>query len=335
MHRAGILGVGALIPEKVVKNNFWDEIELFNLPPNGRSPFEGIEERRFFDENILPSDAGTEAARLAIKNSGIDADDIDLVMVQSMIQDEILPGNASKVQHKLGLKNAGAWNVDSCCSSFVTMVVIASNLIATGEFRNILIAVSAFNSQLSDFSDYLCINLGDAAGAVVMGRVPEGRGYIASACTSDGSYHDAFILTERLPYNVQKRNHFKPSPSKPLLTTNAQKIREMGRDSVKNMSYVLNKVMSKANIKGEDINLFLSHQPCYWAHDAWRNSVGIPETNSYQTFRKYGNIASASIPVNLFEAWQKGMLKDGYNLLIASSGAGENHIAALLKWYSA
>lgn len=126
-----------------------------------------------------------------------------------MIQDEILPCNASKVQHKLGLKNAGAWNIDTCCSSFVTMIVIASNLIAAGEFRNILIAVSAFNSQLSDFSDYLCINLKDAAGAAVMGRVPEERGYISSACTSDGSYHDAFILTERLPYNIKKEVHFK------------------------------------------------------------------------------------------------------------------------------
>lgn len=70
------------------------------------------------------------------------------------------------------------------------------------------------------------------------------------------------------------------------------------------MSFVLNKVMSKANITGESVDLFLSHQPCCWAHEAWRDSVNIPETNSYQTFKKYGNIASASIPVNLFEALQ-------------------------------
>lgn len=81
MYKAGILGVGAFIPEKVIKNDFWNNIELSNLPPNGRNPFEGIEERRFFSEDILPSDAETEAGKLAIKNAGIDADDIDLIMV--------------------------------------------------------------------------------------------------------------------------------------------------------------------------------------------------------------------------------------------------------------
>jgi len=78
--------------------------------------------------------------------------------------------------------------------------------------------------------------------------------------------------------------------------------------------------------------LFLSHQPCHWAHGAWRDSVGISPDNSYETFGKYGNIASATVPVNLFEAYEKGFLKEGSNLLMASSGAGENHIAAVLKW---
>ncbi len=332
IYSAGILGVGSCIPKQVRKNDFWDNIPLGNLPHNSRNPFEGIDERRVFPDNMLPSDAEAEAGRMALQDAGISPGEIDLVMVQSMIQDEILPGNASLVQYKLGLHHAGAWNVDTCCSSFVTMVANASNLIAMGEFRKILIITSAFNSQLSDFSDYLCINLGDAAGAVVMGVVPDGRGYVASYCNSSGQYHKAFTLMERMPYNEPNRIHYKASPQKAVLTTDPALIRETGRNSIKNMEAVLRKVLSKADISPENVDMFFSHQPCHWAHSGWRDSIGIPDTKSYQTFRKYGNLASASIPVNLFEAKQKGLLKVGDTVLFASSGAGENHIATVLKW---
>ncbi len=331
---AGIIGVGACIPEKIMGNDYWEHFKMGRTPKNGKDPFYGIKERRVFDEDMVPSDAEVIAGKKAIEDAGLTCDDIDLVMVQSMIQDEILPGNASLVQHKLGLKKAGAWNVDTCCSSFVTMTTIAANLIALKQYRKILIITSAFNSQLADYSDYLCIYLGDGAGAVVMGEVPENRGFTASHCTSNGYYHDAFILTERLPYNVERTKHYKGSEAKALLTVNAEKAHQLGKHSVEDMKKVLDKVLKKSDLTGNDINLFLSHQPCHWAHSAWRDSVNIPEKCSYQTFMKYGNIASATVPINLYEAKNKGILKDGDNLLIASSGAGENHVAAVLKWYS-
>lgn len=330
---AGILGVGVCIPNHVRKNCYWDDVEFGNLPPNNRNIFEGIHERRVFPESMLPSDAEVSAAREAILDADITPHEIDLVMVQSMIQDEILPGNASLVQHKLGLTNAGAWNIDTCCSSFVTMVVTASNLIATQEFKNILVITSAFNSQLSDYSDYLCVNLGDAAGAVVIGKVPEDRGYVGSSCISHGQYHDAFVLSERMPYNTPKKSHFKQSPAKAFLTTHPTKIRDLGKHSVENVTNIIKKVLTKTATTADEIDMFLSHQPIFWAHDAWRESVGIDKSKSYQSYHKYGNLASASIPVNLYEAKKQGMIKDGDNVLIASSGAGENIIAALLKWY--
>ena len=81
----------------------------------------------------------------------------------------------------------------------------------------------------------------------------------------------------------------------------------------------------------DDIDMFFSHQPADWAHGAWRDSINIPKERSYETFRKYGNLASSSIPVTLYEAKEKGLLKERQTLLIASSGAGENHIAAIIK----
>lgn len=327
---SGILGVAAVMPQEVRKNDFWNNIKFSNLK-EGKNPFDGIEERRIFPNEMLPSDAETEAGRRALEVAGVSPSEIDLVIVQSMTQDEILPGNACIVQHKLGLKNAGAWTVDTCCSSFVTMVVTASNLIATGEFKKILIITSAFCSHMIDYSDYQCCYLGDAAGAAVIGPVKEGNGYIASFCNSHGEYHKGFTLQSRQPEGYNRR-HYMPSLEKPLLTFDKDITREIGKGSVEHMKFVLDRLIEKSGVKAEEIDLFLSHQPCHWAHAAWRDSIGVLPKNSYQTFHKYGNIASATVPVNLFEAIDKGMLKEGSNLLIASPGAGENHIAAILKW---
>lgn len=328
---AGILGIGAYIPEEIRKNDFWENIKIMNLPEGRRSPFERIDERRVFPSDILPSDAEVKAAEIAIKDSCISKDDIDLVMVHSMLQDEIIPSNASLVQYKLGLKNAGAWHIDTCCSSFVTMVTTASNLIAMGEFKNILIVTSVFHSRILDYSDYISLYAGDGAGAVVMGQVPEGRGYIASFCNSDGYYHDAFTLSERMPLNHTRRKFFEPSPLRPFFTTNPIKTNGVGKNSVDVMKEVLEKALKKANMTSDDIDMFFSHQPADWAHGAWRDSINIPKERSYETFRKYGNLASSSIPVTLYEAKEKGLLKERQTLLIASSGAGENHIAAIIK----
>ncbi|PYG85634.1 3-oxoacyl-[acyl-carrier-protein] synthase-3 [Ruminiclostridium sufflavum DSM 19573] len=327
---AGILGVAAFVPEKVRKNDYWKNIKFTDLK-EGKNPFDNIEERRVFPEEMLPSDAEAEAGRRAMETAGVSADEIDLVMVQSMSQDEILPGNACIVQYKLGLKNAGAWTVDTCCSSFVTMVVTASNLIAAGEFKKILIITSAFCSHMIDYSDYQCCYLGDAAGAAVLGPVTDGRGYMASYCNSHGEYHKGFTLQLRQP-KAYDRRHFMSSLEKPLLTFDKDMTREIGKGSVEHMRFVLDKLLEKTKMNAKDIDLFLSHQPCHWAHAAWRDSVGILPDNSYQSFSKYGNIASATIPVNLSEAAERGMLKDGSKLLLASSGAGENHIAAILRW---
>lgn len=331
VYSAGIIGLGSNMPEEVRKNDFWDNMNIVNLTRKERNPFEGIDERRVFPEDLIPSDAEVEAGRRAIEDSGLDPDEIDLVMVHSMLQDELIPGNASLVQHKLGLRNAGAWNMDTCCSSFVTMSIAASNLIAMGTFKNILIVTSVFHRHMLDFSHYISPSLGDGAAAVVMGRVSEGRGYITSHCASNGAYHDAFTLKERIP-DGQKWVHYKPSPSKPVLVFNDETAYKIGKNSLKDMVGVLNTLLDKAKVKPEDIDFFVSHQPVHWSHDAWRDALGIPATKSYQTFRKYGNLASTTIPVNLFEAREKGFLHDDGIVLMTSSGAGENFSAALFKW---
>lgn len=331
IYSAGIIGIGVNIPDEVRKNDFWDNIPIAYSTRKARDPFIGIDQRRVFSDELLPSDVEVVAARRALEDSGVNPDDIDLVIVHSMVQDEITPGNASLVQHKLGLKNAGAWNMDTCCSSFVTMAIAAANLIAMGTYKNIIIVTSIIHSQILDYTSYLSPSAGDGASAVVMGRVSEGRGYIASHCESYGAYHDAFTLKSKIPEG-SKLVHYKPSLEKPILVFNDETAYKAGKNSLKNMTTAIGAVLNKGNVKPEDIDFFVSHQPIHWAHDAWRDAFGIPPSKSYQTFRKYGNLASSTIPINLFEAREKDMLNDDGIILMASSGAGENFSVALFRW---
>lgn len=334
MKNAGILGMSIFMPEKVVTNDYWNDKEFVNLPSrkSRESCFKGIEERRFFPKEMLPSDAESEAGKRALINAGVKPEEIDLLLVHSMVPDEVIPGNASLVQHKMGLINAGAWNMDTCCSSFVSMLISASSLIATGTFRKILIITSIFHSKILDENDYLSVVIGDGAGAVVMGEVSEDKGYLASHVTSDGYFHDAFTVRERMPLVCDYKRHYEAAPFKNLMTTNPEKTREMGKRTIEFMTPVMNTALEKASAKASDIDFFFSHQPVYWAHDAWREVLGLSQEKSYQTFNIYGNLASTSIPASMYHALQENKISDGDLVLFASSGAGENHAALVMRW---
>lgn len=334
IQKAGIQGVGIYMPERIIPNSYWDDKEFLNLPPKKTKEdcFKGIKERRAFPMDMLPSDAEAKAGESALRNANVSPEEIDLVLVHSMVQDEVIPGNASLVQHKLGLKNAAAWNLDTCCSSFVSMLVCASNLIECGTFKKILVVTSVFHSKIIDENYYLSPHAGDGAGAVIIGQVPEEYGLVSSHFTSDGHYHDAFTVRERLPLGAQYRKHYDQIPMRNLMTINYEKALEVGRHSLDHMEEVMFKTLEKVDLTTSDIDFFFSHQPSRWAHKAWRETLGLTEDKSFETFEIYGNLASTSIPASMFHAIKNNKIKKGDTILLASSGAGANHAAALLKW---
>jgi len=322
----------------------WFETWLENLPPKKRdNPFQGAKERRrvpidpvslresIVPHPMLPSDAETIAGALAIINSGIAKDEIDLLLAHSQVPDLPLPPNASLVQHKLKLKHAGAYGVDSCCSSFVTMVEIACGLIRAGIKNTILIISSFIDSHVIDRSAYFSINTGDAAVGAIVTRVEEGYGYISSASTSHGGRHDGIIFQQRSP-SLLKKTGFGPDYAQEFTTFhNPQACKEIAANAQQDMVEVVHKVLTKANLGISEVDFFVTHQPVAWAANAWREALGIPSNKFYESFETYGNIATCSVPTNLLEAIESKSIKAGDHILMASSGAGENHIAVLEK----
>ena len=322
----------------------WFRTWLSNLPESKKAdPFQGTKERRrvpvdpdslkesLIPHPMLPSDAETLAGSMALVNSQVLPEQIDQLICSSQVPDLPLPPNASLVQHKLQLRNAGAFEVDSCCSSFVTMLELAEALIRSGLRQNVLIVASYVDSHVSDKSDYFSVNTGDAAVAAIVSTVADGDGYLSSHSSSHGSRHNGIILQRRSPQLV--KSPFQRSRYEQDFVTfyNPAANKEIAVNSQKDMKEVVSMALAKAGMSTDEIDFFVTHQPVHWAGKAWREALQIPEDRFYETFCKYGNIANCSAAVNLYEAIETGRLKAGDRVLIASSGAGENHIALLEK----
>jgi len=318
----------------------WFDSWVQKLPPKKRKdPFQGAVERRrvpmdplslrksIHPHPMLSSDAETLAGALAIFNGGVDKDEIDLVLCSSLVPDLHVPMNASLVQHKLGLKNAGAYNVDTCCSSFVTMMEIAMNYVRCGVKKKVLIVGSALDSIINDKTSYWSVYIGDGAAAGIVGEVDEGYGYISSHSSSIGHRHKAIIFKKRKPELVVTTSQG-PSYEQEFVTFyDMEMCKEIALEAGHDMAGLVNKTVSKAGYTPADIDFFVTHQPVPWTPHAWREAVGVPESKFYQSFEKYGNMAVASAPTNHLEAVEQGLMKEGDKVVIASSGVGENHIA--------
>ncbi|MCG8454176.1 MAG: 3-oxoacyl-ACP synthase III family protein [Spirochaetales bacterium] len=335
----------ALLPGRVETNwdgwesQPWYESWLAQLPPKKReNPFQGAVERRRVPMDpesvrnsvrphpMLSSDAETLAAGMAIFNAGIDKNEIDLVLCSSLVPDLHVPQNASLVQHKLGLEHAGAYNVDTCCSSFITMMEVAMTYVRMGLKKKVLVVGSSLDSIINDKSTYYSVYIGDGAMAGIVGEVEEGYGYIASHSHSIGRRHKAIVFAEREPalYKTTSQGPSHVQEYVTFLDKDMQK--EIAKETQNDIIRVTDGMFAKTSYGRKDIDFLITHQPVPWTPESWRQCLDVPKDRIHDTWAKYGNIAVASSAVNHLEAIEEGKMKAGDKCLIVSSGVGENHI---------
>lgn len=318
----------------------WYQTWLKQLPEKKQlDPFQGAVERRRvpLDPNsvrnttrphpMMPSDAETIAGALALLKWGKPKEEIDLLLSHSQVQDNPLPSNTSLIQHKLMLANAGAYGIDSCCSSFVTMVEVAASLVRSGAKRNVLIVNSIIDSFINDKGDYYSVNTGDAACAAVVSMVDGKVGYEGSFSLSRGELHDGIQFRRRAPKLFSPVSML-PSYEQDFVTFyNPKSVRAIGAKATEYLHNVVDKLSERTGIPVSEADFLITHQPVAWAPNAWRESLGFKEDKFYQSFEKYGNIATCCVAANLLEAIEQQLVKENERVLLASSGAGENHIA--------
>nr|WP_114495930.1 beta-ketoacyl-ACP synthase III [Fontibacillus phaseoli] len=322
----GIVGFGKYVPEKVLTNA--DLEKMVETNDEWIVSRTGIRERHIAAPEQATSDLAYEAAVRALKSAGLAAEDLELIIVATVTPDTTFPSTACILQDKLGAKKAAAFDLSAACSGFVYSMATANGFLQTGMYNNALIIGADTLSRITDYSDRnTCVLFGDGAGAVVLGEVPQGRGFLSFDLGAEGA-GGALLKLEgggsRLPASqdtVQGGKHF--------IYMNG---REVFKFAVRVMGTATEEVLRKAGKSKEDIDLFVPHQANIRIIQSAMQRLDLPEEKCVINVDKYANTSAASIPLALVEAAEEGRMKEGDTILLVGFGGGLTWGASVLVW---
>jgi 3-oxoacyl-[acyl-carrier-protein] synthase-3 len=322
---AGILGTGSYTPSRVLTN--FDLEKMVDTTDEWIRTRTGIVERRIADPDVATSDLALPAAQAALEQAQVDVSDLDLIIVATVTPDTIFPCTAAILQQRLGAK-AAAFDILVGCTGFVYGLAVAGEMIASGAYDHILVIGAETLSRIADWEDRsTCVLFGDAAGAAVVGPVPEGRGILSYSLGNDGTNADALKIPaggSRLPASaetVTNRLHY--------LTMNGA---EVFKFAVRSMAESSEEVVSRAGLAMKDIDLVIPHQANLRIIDAAAKRLNIPYERFVQNLDRYGNTSAASIPLALDQSVREGRVSSGDLIILSSFGAGLSWGSLVLRW---
>lgn len=322
----GILGTGAYLPEKIVTNA--EIAKIIDTSDEWITSRTGIKERRITDEHTATSDLALEAAKRALEDAGVRAEDLDLIIVGTVTPDMTFPATACLIQARLGAHRAAAFDLSVACSGFVYSLITASQFVASGAYQRVLVIGADTLSKILNWQDRsTCILFGDGAGAVVIGPVEEGTGLLSFELGAQGDLNEKLLVRaggSRIPLtteNIDKRLHFLEMAGP-----------EVYKFAVKIMGESAARVIHKAGLSLEDIDYFVPHQANNRIIEAAAKRLKLSKEKVFKNVEKYGNTSAASVPVALDEAVKDGKIKKGDNIVLVGFGAGLAWAAATIRW---
>lgn len=326
--KATIAGVGMYAPEKVVSNKYFDELYKKDIGTFLREQ-RNIFERRWMKEEQSTSDLILPAARQAMKAAGLDAKDIDLIIVSTDTPDYLSPSTASVVAFKLGAAKAGTYDINTACAGFVTALDIASKyIVADEQYQNILVVGAYAMSKWLNMDDYKIASLfADGAGAAIVRRSTDGTGFLASHMYTDGQYHDymgIYAGGSWKPVNqdvLDKKEHLLAFPKRIPPETN-------GIHWPRISKILLNKIGKTPN----DIKHFFITQFNVQSIYETLDRLEVPRERAQYVMDRYGYTGSASIGMALADAVDQKKLKKGDLCLFIGSGGGMSMAALAMEW---
>jgi 3-oxoacyl-[acyl-carrier-protein] synthase-3 len=364
MTTAGILGFGSFLPPHVRSNDFWPQTfrpqddaernkdlldvqrsargEAVQVAPEiaeamaefGSDPFRGARTRHVIDDGVEVSDMEAEACRRAMRNAGVRPDQIDLLLIHSVLPDMIQPTNGPAVQIKCELSNAAAWTIDVACASLIAEMQTATALIQTGAHRHVLCVASYAPSRFVDYANPASTGLGDGAAAIVMGPVEPGFGVLGTWMRTDGAMRDGVVITTVVDGVPQRRWDRCSGPAR-ITSLNIDYGKTGGLQVAHACPQAGMGALENAGLKIEDVALLVCNQSLGWMAGACRRALGLPAGRSIDTFSEIGNIGAAAIAFNLERAAQEKRLNKGDVVLCFSQGAGFSRGALVYRWSGA
>jgi 3-oxoacyl-[acyl-carrier-protein] synthase-3 len=323
----GILGVGNYVPKKILSNA--DLEKMVDTSDEWITKRTGISERRILEDEKPIYSMGVEAAKQALADAGLEAGDIDLVLVSTSTPDYFTPSTSCLIQREIGAVNAAAFDMVAACSGFVYGMTVAKQFIETGYYKHVLLVSNEAMSRLVEWKDRnTCVLFGDGAGAVVLGKVQDGYGILSTYIGADGGTGEKITI----PCLYVPEEDLKRRESFDNNMTLWQDGQEVFKFAVKIMPYASEMVLNQAGMSLEDVKYIIPHQANIRIMESAAKRLGVAFEKVYTTIRKFGNMSSASIPVAIADAYKKKCLNKGDNLLLVGFGGGLTWGSALIKW---
>lgn len=322
MKRAYIKGTGSYTPPKVLKNDFFDAVGssdewIFkNL---------GIRERRIAEGEVT-SDLASKAALNAIESANITPEEVDLIIVATSTPDRQAPSTACFVQEKINAKKAVAFDISAVCSGGLYGLAIGSQFIQTGMYKNVLVIGADTFSSITDWSRKDSVFFGDGAGAIVLSATEEDKGFFDFKLFADGTGKYHFNIPAggcEIPASeetIKQGLHFFQMNGKEVFNT-----------ATKVLPEAINEILNSNNLKAEDVDWVIPHQPSIRILQKVAEEVQIPFEKVMTNMDKYANTSGGTIPIVLDETYRSGKIKQGDILLFAAVGSGWTWGSALYK----
>ena len=328
MRKATIAGTGMYAPERVIKNEFFNDLYKKDIGTFLQEQ-RNIKERHWMNEDQRTSDLIIPAAEEALKNAKITAKDLDLIIVSTDTPDYLSPSTASVIQYRMGATKAGTFDINTACAGFVTACDIASKYIASDErYQNILVVGAYAMSKWLNFDDYKIASLfADGAGAAVIQPAKDTQGFITSELYTDGQYHDYMGIyaggsaTPITAAVMEKKEQLLAFPKRIPPETNGIHWPRLTKNLLERMHKMPN------DVKHFFITQF-NVQSIYETMDR----LEVPRSRAHYIMDRYGYTGSASIGMALADAARDHKLKKGDLIVLLGSGGGMSMAAMALEW---
>jgi len=325
MQKASITGWGKYLPDKILTN---EDLEgMVDTSDEWIKSRTGIKQRYIAAENQTTGDLAYHASRKALAKADLKAENLDMIIVATVTPDMPFPATSCILEDRLGAANAATFDLEAGCSGFVYGLSVASQFIETGMYDNILVVGAETLSKIMDWEDRnTCVLFGDGAGAAVVQSVEKG-GFMSFDLGSDGSGGESLFmpgggsLNPATEKTVKDRLHYIKMEGNQVF-----------KFAVKRMSQSSIDVVNKAGFEPEDVDLFIPHQANTRIINSAAKRLNLKNDEVYVNLPEYGNTSSASVPIAMAEARNKGLIKNGDKIVLVAFGAGLTWASAFLEW---
>jgi 3-oxoacyl-[acyl-carrier-protein] synthase-3 len=323
---AQISAIGRSVPSRVMTNYDFAAIGI-ETTHEWVMERTGISERHIAGPDDTTCSMGAKASRIAMQRAGVQPGELDVIICSTATPDRLLPATAVDIQASLGASRAAAFDISAACCGFLYGIAMAEGLIQSGAAETVLLVSSEKMSAITDWTDRAtCVLFGDGAGAAVIRRSQKGRGILSTFMRSDGTLADLLYrpaggaTTPMSPAVLEARTHLVHMAG-----------REVFKHAVRSMAESADRALDAARINGGDIDLLIPHQANLRIIEATAKHAGISMDKVYVNVDRYGNTSSASIPIALDEAMQKGIVGEGSLVLMVAFGAGFTWASSVVR----